>query len=193
MRSQIEALALVVLAAVAAHAQTSAGSNRVISPTVVAYSQQHDSGDGTNSLDLLVLWRGTPGWFMRGDASAGGDSGRGGFGHWTMTHTMSYGDIRLTIRLQSTSKEFEPATTVLSILDREVPLRNTNVVLIDGADSGTPTIVGTQHVDPTFAGPDAIAAIIKRSRDLFQFLQCDAALSDPVQGAIRARCEQMRP
>ena len=42
---------------IAVHAQTSAGSNRTLSPTTVAYWQQHNNGDGTATLDLLVLWR----------------------------------------------------------------------------------------------------------------------------------------
>jgi hypothetical protein len=33
--------------------------HRFTSPTTVAFWQQDDNGDGTGTLDLLVLWRGT--------------------------------------------------------------------------------------------------------------------------------------
>src|SRR5437868_1960036 len=101
------ALGMLVVAAVVgsahARAQTSAGSNRVISPSVVAYWQQHDDADGTGRLDLLVLWRGTPGWFMRGGGTSGGGGMNGGFVEWSGYHTMTYGDVSLTIELRSSS------------------------------------------------------------------------------------------
>jgi hypothetical protein len=89
--------AVIATASPVSYAQTSAGSNRVVSPTTVVYWQQHDNGDGTGSLDLLVLWRGSPGWFLRGrSASSGGGDGRGGFGQWQSTHWMTYGEVTLT-------------------------------------------------------------------------------------------------
>jgi hypothetical protein len=176
------------------HAQTSAGSNRVLSPTTVAYWQQHDNGDGTGSLDVLVLWRGTPGWFLRGNGTSGGGGPNGGFGQWQASHWMTYGDITLTLGFKSTSKDFDPASTVVTIFDREIALQDTNVVLIDGVDSGTPNIVGTRYVEPRFSGQDAVAAIVKRTPELFEFLRCDVTLPDANQQAMMALvCGQMRP
>jgi hypothetical protein len=86
-----------------AQSQPSAGSNRVISPTVVAFWMERES-DSAKQLDLLVLWRGSPGWFMRGASSSGGGNGHGGFGQWRMQHWMSYGDIMLTVDLASIRK-----------------------------------------------------------------------------------------
>ena len=171
-------IATVSATALVLHAQPSAGSNRVLSPTTVAYWQQHDNGDGTGSLDLLVLWRGSPGWFFRGGVSSGGSSLRGGFGQWQNTHWMTYGDLTLRLDFKSTSKDFEPPTTVVTVLDREISLRDTNIVLIDGTDSGTPIIVGSQYVEPRFSGTDGVAAIVKRTPALFEFLQCDVMLPD---------------
>jgi hypothetical protein len=189
------ALMIAALSAIvpAVHAQPSAGSNRVLSPTTVAYWQQHDNGDGTGSLDLLVLWRGSPGWFFRSGGTSGGGGAHGGFGQWQATHWMTYGDVTLTLDLKSTSKDFNPATTVVTILDREIALRDTNVVLIDAADSGTPMIIGARYVDPRFSGTDAVAAIVKRTAELFEFLQCDVTLPDANQQAMMALvCGQMR-
>jgi hypothetical protein len=174
--------------------QPSSASNVVLSPAVVAYWQTHDNGDGTGSLDLLILWRGTPGWFLRGDGSSGGGVGGGGFGHWTISHTMTYGDVSVSFDLISSSPDFDPATTVAQILGSEIGLRDTNVVLIDGVDSGPPTIVATQHVDPAFTGRDPVAVIVKRSPELFEFLRCDITLPDPNQQAIMSfLCGRVRP
>ena len=193
-RSHLPALIAMVLAIAAARAQTPAGSNRTLSPTTVAYWQQHDNGDGTGSLDLLVLWRGSPGWFFRGGSSSGGGGVHGGFGQWQGTHAMTYGDVTLTMEFTSQSKDFDPASTVVKILDREIPLRDTNVILIDGADSKTPTIVGTRYVDPHFAGRDPVAAVVKRTPELFEFLRCDLTLPDSNQQAMMALvCGQLRP
>jgi len=192
-------IAVLVLSAITtadsrvAHIQTSAGSNRVLSPTTVAYWQQHDNGDGTGSLDLLVLWRGAPGWFFSGGSSSGGGL-HGGFGQWQNTHWMNYGDVTLQLDFTSQSQDFDPASTVVTILDRQISLRDTNIVLIDDADSGTPRIVGTRFVEPRFAGRDGVAAIMKRTPELFEFLRCDVTLPDAKQKAMMALiCEQMRP
>jgi hypothetical protein len=175
-------------------AQTSAGSNRVVSPTTVAYWQQHDNGDGTGSLDLLVLWRGTPGWFLRGNGTSGGGGVHGGFGQWQGSHLMTYGDITLTLGFRSSSKDFDPASTIVTVLNRDIALQDTNVVLIDDVDSGTPDIVGTRYVEPRFSGRDAVAAIVKQTPELFEFLRCDVTLPDANQQAMMAIvCEPMRP
>ncbi len=188
------ALAAVAVSVTAAHAQTSAGSNRALSPTTVAYWQQHDNGDGIGSLDLLVLWRGSPGWFFRGGSSSGGGGIHGGFGRWQGTHSMTYGDVTLTMEFASESKDFDPTTTVVKILGRDIPLRDANVILIDGADSGTPTLVGTRYVDPHFTGPDPVADVVKRTPELWEFLRCDITLPDPGQQAMMALlCGQLRP
>src|SRR5262249_44374493 len=157
-----------------------------LSPTVVAYWQQHDNGDGTGSLDLLVLWRGAPGWFLAGGSSSSSGALRGGFGQWQSTHWMSYGDSTLRLAFNSTAKGFDSNTTVVTILDREIALRDTNVVLVDGADSGAPSVSGVRYVEPHFAGSDSVAAIIKRSPELFEFLRCDVTLPEPNQQAMIA-------
>ena len=191
-------LALIVAASASrsarATAQTSAGSNRVLSPAVVSYWQSRDNGDGTGVLDLLVLWRGSPAWFTRGSGSSGGGGSSGGFGRWYAYQWMSYGDITLTIELNSDAKGFPADTTTAAILGQEISLRDANVVLIDGADSGNPTIVGTRHVDPWFTGNDPVSAVVRRSPELFEFLRCDITLPDSrMQTMMTFVCGRMRP
>jgi hypothetical protein len=69
-----------------------------------------------------------------------------------------------------------------------------NVVLIDGVDSGVPTIVGTRYVEPHFSGTDAVAAIVKRTPELLEFLRCDVTLPDASQQAMMLLiCGLLRP
>jgi hypothetical protein len=107
---------------------------------------------------------------------------------------MTYGEITLTIDLNSTSSEFDPQTTTATILGRDVALRDTNVVLIDGADSDTPRIVTTEYLDPYVVGRDPVIPVVKRSPELFDFLQCGAAQTDArLQLIVTLVCAQMRP
>src|SRR6185369_11217154 len=50
-------------------------TSRVASPTVVASWMSHENYVDGKATTLLVLWRGTPGWFTKG---GGGSSGSGG-------------------------------------------------------------------------------------------------------------------
>ena len=63
-------------------------TSRVASPTVVASWMAHQNNVDGKSTTLLVLWRGTPGWFTKGGggssgsgASAGGGGGSHGYQH----------------------------------------------------------------------------------------------------------------
>jgi hypothetical protein len=85
------------------------------------------------------------------------------------------------------------------LLDQGVSLKETNVVLVDFVDSaGGPTIVDRRWIDPAppqqGVSGDAIAAVVKRSPELFDYLRCDLTLSDPVMKAMMPIiCGQMRP
>jgi hypothetical protein len=47
----------------------------IVSSTVVAAYCGHRAGDD-EVLDLLIAWRGEPGWFQRGDGATGGGGSR---------------------------------------------------------------------------------------------------------------------
>jgi hypothetical protein len=88
---------------------------------------------------------------------------------------------------------------IVKILNQEISLKESNVVLVDFVDSTNgPTIVGYRWVDPAppeqLSGVDPIAAVVKRTPELFEYLRCDLSLSDPVMKAMMPIiCGQMHP
>jgi len=163
-----------------------------VSPSVMATELGSVDAAGRGTLQLLILWRGTPGWFMRG--GGGSSSGGGGsiapgssmiFSHW-----ISQGGVNLTVR-------FDPAVRKVWIQDREVALDDANVVLVDGVDSPAgPYVARTLRIDPEYqttiepipsaptgrgprmrAQPVPVQTFIRRSPELIEFLQCDAPVT----------------
>ena len=168
-------------AARAQSAGTSSGTIRV-SASVVITTIGHNEADGTSTLDVAVLWRGTPGWFTAGDPggqSGGGTStglpdGRPG----PETHFIGVGRLRLEV-------QFDPATGGVRIQDQTISSQSGNVILVDEVDSAAgPRIVGTLRVEPRFPGGLVdVDTIVRRHRALFPFLRCDARFPDQPQHA----------
>ena len=174
-------------------------TSRVASPTVVASWVSHENYADGRGTTLLVLWRGTPGWFSKGGrgggsgsgGGSGGGAGAGRSGSWAYEYVARGG---LTFMM-----EFDYDKRIVRILNQEISLEETNVVLVDFVDSANgPTIVGSRWVDP--APPeqpspvDPIAAVVKRTPELFEYLRCDLSLPDPPMNAMMPIiCGQMRP
>ena len=178
-----------MLSAAVMVAQLSGGSNSgtaPVSPAVLATTMNAMSAPGVGMLELLVLWRGAPGWFMRGGGSSSSSSGAAGANE-TRFHSISQGGVSLNLR-------FEPKSRRLWILDEEVTLNDANVVLVDGVDEpGGLQVVGTLRIEPAFdaatdlppgmpSGPPGARrpgvvpaqTFIRRAPELIAFLQCDA-------------------
>ena len=168
-------------------------TSRIVSPSVVASWVSHDNYADGRTTTLLVLWRGSAGWFTKGGAGggAGGGSGVTASGSWAYEYVTQGGHTFMM--------SFDYDKRIVKILNEEISLTASNVVLVDFVDSANgPTIVGTRWVDPPSSdqkpSPDAIAAVIKSSVELFEYLRCDAALDDPVlKGMMPIICGQMRP
>jgi hypothetical protein len=166
----------------------SSGSG-IVSPTVVATWIVNEVADGKPRLELLVLWRGAPGWFMKeipeGSSSvqSGGRDARG-----LVFEELVYGDLRLRV-------EFDPRELTARLLGRVVAVESDKVVLVDdvGGEQG-PIIAGSRRVDPEFpASPAEIHVILRRSPELVEFLQCDARVPDSkVQPMFDAMCARVR-
>ena len=196
-------LLLGVMASVSLHAQAprrppsvvGPSGSRVVSPAVVATSitKQRQNGDG--ELELLVLWRGSPGWFLEGGKDGrsgsvtwgGRASGRPGDSRETVDHQVFLGGLALHL-------QFNMQERTARVQDIEVSLQNANVILVDQVDSREDlTVVGTRWVDPQISGvPVRIEQILGRASELVDFLRCDASVPDPlVQGMVQMICDEL--
>ena len=158
-----------------------------VSPSVMATEIGSVDAAGRGTLQLLILWRGSPGWFLKDGGSSSSGGSMGGGSSTVYTHSISEGGVNLTLR-------FEPATSKVWIQDVEVALGDANAVLVDGVDSPTgPYVVRTLRIDaeyettmepPPYAVPGRgmrmrprpvpVQTFIRRSSELIEFLQCDA-------------------
>ena len=122
MVSAIVGVLAIVIALQSAPMHSSGGGNTMISPTVFASWVTERVGNGPVQLRLLVLWRGTPGWFfVRGGSIASTSDG-------TRTNlTIEYGDVRLKLS--------HGAGDTVGINGREVHLGTDNVVYVDDVDA----------------------------------------------------------
>src|SRR5262245_60951053 len=110
-----------MLSAAAMVAQLGAGSGGgtgPVSPSVLATTMYVMTEPGRGELELMVLWRGAPGWFMRGGGQTSGGSSGGGGGtdgagrEAVRTQWISQGGVTLNLR-------FEPKSRRLWILDQD--------------------------------------------------------------------------
>jgi hypothetical protein len=170
----------------------SSSTERFVSPSVVASWMLHWRASDGDSKSLLVLWRGTPGWFTRpspdGRHSSGGGSGS------TAWQTFTEGGITFEL-------DYDFDRNVVTMLKQQVSLKDANVVLVDFVDSPD----GAQIVDRMWIEtppeqqppmPDPIAAIVKSSSGLYEFLRCDVSLPNAnayLSDVMAAVCAQMRP
>ncbi len=154
---------------------TQGSAERVLSPTVVGAWFTHSDAPGSNTLDLLVLWRGSPGWFLRG-GSSGGSGGGDGTGRRSLS--VRYDDLVLQVM-------FDGLARVVEIDGRNVPLNDDNVVLVDDVDSAAGLkVVKTLRVDPTLPDATRVEIAIRRSPELVAYLRCDLKLPDARRQAM---------
>jgi hypothetical protein len=187
-------LTATVCAAVAS-AQTAGSpgvtSSRVVSPAVVATWSSGFDAAVRPQLELLVLWRGSPGWFSSGAPlmTGGGVAGRlgpGGLSGGSRSEHVYAGGLDLEVTVDS-------RTHVARLCEHAIALGTTNVVLVDDVDGANgPRITGTLWVDPQLQNPNELQAIIQRSSQLQGFLRCDVELADPIaQRTMTVLCDQM--
>src|SRR5262245_53347120 len=141
------ALLVVTVSTGPARAQVRGGpsrsTDRVVSPSVVASFISHTEYS-VGRFTLLVLWRGSPGWSARGGGHSGGASGGGGgssFGESRGSQYFSYGGLSFNL-------DFNWTAAIVKLLDREISLRETNLILVDHVDTPSgPTIIDRRWID----------------------------------------------
>jgi hypothetical protein len=177
----------------------SSSTERFISSSVLASWMQHQRASDGDTRSLLVLWRGTPGWFTKRGPDGGRSSAGGGSGS-SAWQTFTEGGLTFEL-------EYDFDRKVVRLLGQEVSLTDSNVLLVDDVDSPAgPRIVDRLWVDtppqnePT--APDPIYAIVRQSPRLFEFVRCDTKMPDtgapPAAAAyfgdvLATMCAQMRP
>jgi hypothetical protein len=176
---------------------TGGGSNstvRFISPVVVASWMRHWRASDGDTRSLLVLWRGTPGWFAKRPAAGRGGSSSAGGGGSTGWQTFSEGGLSFEL-----AYDFD--RNVVTLLKQDVSLVESNVVLVDLVDStGGAQIADRLWVETPAEQqpqlPDPIFAIVKSSPRLYEYVGCDVPMPDAiayVAGVMAMYCAQMRP
>jgi hypothetical protein len=172
-------------------------TDRVVSAAVVASWMSFDSDADGGKTTLLVLWRGAPGWFSKGEGAAGGGSSGSTGGSGSRAFQSFYrGGLTFTM-------EYDDEQQTVKILNETFSLNEVDVLLVDfvGSQAG-PAIVGWRWIEPgppappivPDAAPDPIAGVIRRSDELFDYLRCDLNVADPLMNAMTTLvCGLMRP
>jgi hypothetical protein len=147
----------------------------VVSPVVLGTYFARREASGDNVLELLVLWRGSPGWHLRG---AGQRSGGGGDASGRLRSWITRGGVTLDAL-------FDGVARFCEIDGTRVPLGDHNVVLVDEVDSTRgPKVIKTMKIDSALPDPIQIDAAIRRSAELIEFVRCDLKLPDERQQAV---------
>jgi hypothetical protein len=135
------------------------------------------------TVELLILWRGTPGWFTANGSSGSSSSGNStGGGGWSERYAR--GSFSFEINGNS-------STRTANVLGRTLDLTKENVVLVEGADSAKgPQIVRTLVVDAPLpdGNPNEILKVLGRVQELRDYLRCETPLPD---ASLQARLAPM--
>ena len=112
------------------------------------------------TLDLLVLWRGAPGWHEK-SAGQSVESGKGpGI---EAIHTVWAGSRKLELRVDST-------TNTAHFEGQALSLDAVNVVMVDNVTSNV-RFAGTAWIDPSFTlSADFVSTLVKRSPAVTEFV-----------------------
>ncbi len=158
--------------------RTAWGETNTISPSVIENAFAHREPSGSWRLDLLVLWRGAPGWFLAGGAN--GTTSSGGTGRPVVVHNR-HADVDFDII-------FDRGAGIARVAGTAIRLDEANVVLVDGMPKQQ-KIVGTRLVtSPIDEPPIGLQAIFRASPELDAFLRCNETLGSRVLDEFRAPC-----
>lgn len=148
---------------------------RPVSPSVLA-SVITRTTQGNERLELVVLWRGEPKWYL---AKPGSRSGGEAKGVYVENHR--YGNVVLDLA-------FDASAQTVSVLGHNVDVsRNARALLVDGVDAGTRSVTAV-----TLSGVvkgtarDQLLSVL-REVQVRQFLRCPAGL-DSYSASVRGAC-----
>ncbi|MEO8077940.1 MAG: hypothetical protein ABI818_16555 [Acidobacteriota bacterium] len=176
-RSLVAAGLLAATVAVSAQALESAScESNIVSATVVATFCGHRL-DRDEILDLLIVWRGRPGWFQRREGGRAGGGGSRTLGAGTKGHVAQYSMYgAVTIDFDA---DFDAG--VVTIGDVRIPLNGVNTVFVDHVDEpGVRRVSATRWSEPRLPlTGDRNVTMVRRSRELLNYLQCEVPIPAP--------------
>lgn len=165
----------------------------IVSSTVVATVCGHREG-ANEMLDLLIVWRGAPGWFYNRHVGRVGGGGFNRFGAGTKGHVamhQAYGNVTIDFEVDFDANN-------VSIGDQTVALGRRNTILVDNADRpGVHQISAMRWTAPRQPlGGDVNLTLVQRSRELLSDLQCEIPMPSPMsripQVPIITICEKLK-
>ena len=173
----------------------------IVSSTVVVAYCGHRVGDD-EILDVLIAWRGKPGWFQR-QLGASGRSGGGGRRTFPvfingrvgtgMKGRVSQYQVYNNITT-SFDADFDAGTVVVEGVT--VELKGLNAIFFDDVEQAGPRpIFQTALIEPSIPlGGDVNLSLARRSRELRQFLQCEVAMpkASVPQPPVITVCEKLQ-
>jgi len=127
-------------------------------------------------LDLLMLWRGQPGWFYRseGGRGSGGSADVGAGSKGRVSQYSTFGDVTIGF-----DADFDAA--VVALEHTSVRLGQINTVVVDAVDgSAARRISATRWTEPRLPlVGDVNLELARRSSALLNDLQCDIPMPKP--------------
>ena len=156
-----------------------AGVTRVVSPAVVAtWLATFEDSSQAAKLEILVLWRGKPGWFGSGSAQTSGGGDERSYGT-----NARYGDVDLSVNVT-----FVPRTVKVRGTSVTMPPK-TNALLVDNIDDPKPGAPKFLTVPSGMVDMRTIEPILRSSGELIEYLRCDAKVLDPrLQATLDRSC-----
>jgi dienelactone hydrolase len=137
----------------------------ILSPTVVMTSFIERGADGQERLELVVLWRGSPAWFL----ASGGSNTQSSRSRDLDRVTFTQGGLAFTL-------EYNRAKREVVLLGKTIDVSVNNVVFVDNVDSPAGARVTSQmRVEKVMPGRGGqIGLVLKQSPQIMNFLRCDA-------------------
>ena len=142
--------------------------SNIVSSTGVATFCGHRKGNG-EVFDLLILWRGKPGWFHGGQSGVEGTRVFGARTKGVVSARQTYGDVTIAF-----DADFDAQTVTIG--RSTVKLDRINTVIVDDVD-GSPHVSATRWTEPHLPlGGDWNLALAHQSGDLLRDLRCDVPM-----------------
>jgi len=162
----------------------------IVSSTVVATFCGHRQGDN-EIVDLLILWRGKPGWFQRNGAGGSGGGGSRRFGAGTngvVSQSEYYGAVTIAFRA-----DFDSGSATIG--QSTIKLDRINTIVVDDVDRDW-RITNTRWTGPALPlVGDWNLVLANRSREFVRDLQCNIPMPMPPplpQVPVHTVCDKLK-